>query len=175
MTLDASKSWAKSKITKYEWTFGDGTTATGRRVKRTYQTPGRHSEILKVTDTAGNVSYDFAVVIVYDRKEPKRHITTVHPNYYPTSSIRAGDPVTFKVRSFISGSSRDGKEVWDFGDGSKPVEVQSDGNAKKLAPDGYAQHVHRFQKPGDYVVHVRRKNEFGVIANGHLWIHVSPK
>lgn len=175
VTLDASKSWAAGKIAKYEWTFGDGAKATGKRVKRTYRTPGRHSEILKVTDTDGNVAYDFAVVIVYDRKEPKRHITTVHPNYYPTSGIRAGDPVTFKVRSFISGQSREGKETWDFGDGSPPVEVRSDGNAVKLAPDGYAEHVHRFQKPGDHVVRVQRTNAFGVVATGHLWVKVLPR
>ena len=144
VTLDGSRSWAAGKIAKFEWTFGDGTKAAGMRVKRTYQTPGRHSEILKVTDMQGNVSYDFAVVIVYDRAKPQRHITTVHPNYYPTTGIRTGDPVTFKVRSFISGQSREGKEVWDFGDGSAPVAVRSDGNAVKLAPDGYAEHIHRF-------------------------------
>ena len=175
VTLDASKSWADGKIAKYAWTFGDGTMAKGKQVKRTYSTPGRHSEILKVTDTDGNVSYDFAVVIVYDRDHPERHVTTVHPNYHPTSGIRVGDPVTFKVRSFISGQSREGYEVWNFGDGSSPVKVRSDGNAVKLAPDGYAEHVHRFEKAGNYVVRVQRKNEFGVVATGHLWVHVLPK
>ena len=173
-TLDASKSWAAGKILEYTWTFGDGTTAGGKRVKRTYKSPGRHSEVLKITDADGNVAYDFAVVIVYDRDHPTRHITTVHPNYHPTTGIRAGDPVTFKVRSFISGQSRDGKEIWDFGDGTAPLEVQSDGNAVKLAANGYAEHVHRFEKPGDYVVKVQRTNEFGVIATGHLWVHVAP-
>ena len=175
VTLDASKSWADGKIAKYAWTFGDGTMAKGKQVKRTYSTPGRHSEILKVTDTDGNVSYDFAVVIVYDRDHPERHVTTVHPNYHPTSGIRVGDPITFKVRSFISGQSREGYEVWNFGDGSSPVKVRSDGNAVKLAPDGYAEHVHRFEKAGNYVVRVQRKNEFGVVATGHLWVHVLPK
>lgn len=174
-TLDGSKSWAASKIAKYEWTFGDGTTATGKKVKRTYQTPGRHSEILKVTDDKGNVAYDFAVVVVYDRKHPERHITTVHPNYYPSLEIRSGDPVTFKVRSFISGQSREGYETWDFGDGSPPLKVRSDGNAKKLDPKGYAETVHRFKKPGDYVARVQRTNEFGVVATGHVWVHVQSR
>jgi hypothetical protein len=175
VTLDGSKSWATGKIAKYEWTFGDGTTATGKRVKRTYQTPGRHSEILKITDTQGNVAYDFAVVVVYDCKHPERHITTLHPNYYPSLDVRAGDPVTFKVRSFISGQSREGHETWDFGDGSPPLNVRSDGNAKKLDPKGYAETVHRFKNPGDYVIRAQRTNEFGVIANGHVWVHVQPR
>ena len=174
-TLDASKSWAAGKIAKYEWTFGDGSKATGRKVKHTYQRPGRHSEILKVTDTKGNVAYDFAVVVVYDRQHPERHITTVHPNYYPSFDVRTGDPVTFKVRSFISDQLRAGHETWDFGDGSPPLKVRSDGNATKLDPKGYAETVHRFEKPGDYIVRVQRTNEFGVVATGHVWVHVQPK
>ncbi len=175
VTLDGSKSWAAGKIARYEWTFGDGTMATGKRVKRTYAKPGRHSEILKVTDTAGNVAYDFAVVVVYDRRHPDRHITTVHPNYYPSLDVRTGDPVTFKVRSFISGQSREGHETWNFGDGSPPLNVRSDGNATKLDPKGYAETVHHFKKPGDYVVQARRTNEFGVVATGHVWVHVQPR
>ena len=58
--------------------------------------------------------------------------------------------------------------------GAAHIMVQSDGNAVKLAENGYAEHVHRFEKPGDYVVKVQRTNEFGVIATGHLWVHVAP-
>ena len=47
----------------YHWQFGDGATSTEPAVTRTYNTPGRHSEVLKVVDAQGNVSYDFAVVI----------------------------------------------------------------------------------------------------------------
>jgi hypothetical protein len=143
-------------------------------VERTYAEPGRHSEVLKVTDSQGNVAYDFAVVIVYDREHPERHIDTIHPNYAPSFGIRPGNPVTFKVRSFIPSGSRDGKEVWDFGDGSPKVEVQSDGNAVKLASDGYAETTHRFEKPGDYIVRVERVGEHGVRATGNLWVHVDP-
>jgi murein DD-endopeptidase MepM/ murein hydrolase activator NlpD len=175
VTLDGSKSWAAGKIAKYEWTFGDGTKAFGKKAKHTYNTPGRHSEILKVTDAKGNVAYDFAVVVVYDRKHPERHITTVHPNYYPSLGVRAGDPVTFKVRSFISGQSREGHETWNFGDGTAPLKVRSDGNAKKLDPKGYAETVHRFKTAGDYVVRAQRINEFGVVAAGHVWVHVEAR
>ena len=173
VTLDATKSWAASgEIAKYEWQFGDGSAAAGAKVERTYDTPGRHSEILKITTSDGDVAYDFAVVIVYDRENPDRHINTIHANYAPSFGIRAGDPVTFKVRSFIPSEPRNVKETWDFGDGSPLVEVQSDGNAKKLAPDGYAETTHAFEKAGDYIVKVERTNEHGVKSTGHVWVHI---
>jgi murein DD-endopeptidase MepM/ murein hydrolase activator NlpD len=189
VTLDAGKSWsAAGKIARYQWQFGDGSTAEGPQVKRTYDTPGRHSEVLRVTDDAGNVSYDFAVVLVADRGQPDRLVPSIHANYAPTLGLRPGDPVTFKVRTFNlprpaldktppspplpKGGMGGTKEIWDFGDGSPKVEVQSDGNAVQLAPDGYAVTTHRFQKPGDYVVRVERANAFGVKAVGHLHVHV---
>ena len=55
---------------------------------------------------------------------------SIHAAYAPTFGIKPGDPVTFKVRTF---RTTDGEETWDFGDGSPPVEVQSDGNVKALA------------------------------------------
>lgn len=176
VTLDATKSWAASgEIAKFEWQFGDGSAAAGAKVERTYDTPGRHSEVVKITTSDGSVAYDFAVVIVYDRENPNRHINTIHANYAPTFGIRAGDPVTFKVRSFIPSEPREVKETWDFGDGSPPAEVQSDGNAEKLAPDGYAETTHVFEKVGDYIVRVDRVSEHGVKSTGHVWVHVEPE
>jgi len=168
--LDGSRSWAASgEIASYEWQFHDGTTASTPRVDRTYAQPGRYSEVMRITDKAGHVAYDFAVVVVVDRKYPERRIPSIHPNYYPTSDIHPGDPITFKVRTF---NTTAGKESWDFGDGSSAVEVQSDGNAVKLAPDGYAATTHLYEKPGDYVVRVTRSNEHGIAAVGHLHVHV---
>ncbi len=170
-TLDGSRSWAASgKIVGYQWRFGDGSTANTARVQRKYARPGRYSEVLQVTDDAGHATYDFCVVIVVDRAHPQRLVPSIHPNYYPTQGIRPGMDVTFKVRTF---NTTVGSETWDFGDGSKTVEVQSDGNAVKLAPDGYAVTTHRFAKPGDYIVRVTRSNEHGVAATGHLHVHVA--
>lgn len=168
--LDATKSWTASGQTPmYQWQFEDGSTSAEPQVTRTYHSPGRHSEVLKITDEAGNVAYDFAIVLVMDREHPERPIPTIHANYSPTFGIRPGDSVTFKVRTF---NTTDNKEVWDFGDGSPKVEVKSDGNAVKLAPDGYAVTTHRFQAAGDYVVHVERANAAGARAVAHLHVHV---
>ncbi len=169
--LDGSRSWSESgKVNRYDWRLGDDSSATTAQVQRTYRKPGRYSEVLRVTDRSGNIAYDFAVVVVVDRQHPQRPIPSIHPNYYPTRGIRPGDDVTFKVRAFnVSG----GKETWDFGDGSPTIEVQSDGNAVKLAPNGYAATIHRYQRPGDYVARVTRTNEHGVSAIGHLHVHVT--
>lgn len=168
--LDASKSWSTTgKITKYEWTFCDGTKAKGSNIERIYERAGEYSEIVKVTDSAGNFAYDFAVVYVIDRKYPERVPPAIHANYYPTFGLRAGDEVTFKVRSF---GTQQGREVWDFGDRSAPVKVQSDGNVDQHNPAGYAMTKHRYGKAGDYIVTVRRSDENGYEAIGHLHVHI---
>jgi hypothetical protein len=81
--------------------------------------------------------------------------------------IRPGDPATFKVRTF---GTTDGRETWDFGDGSPKVTVQSDGNVDPHAKEGYARTVHRFEKAGHYVVGVERTNRRGFPAIGHVHV-----
>ena len=172
--LDGSRSWSRSgEIARYEWTFTEGGGASGPMVERSYDKPGMFSEALKVTDSAGHASYDFAVVQVVERQDPdpdtERVPPTIHPTFYPTTNLKPGDPVTFKVRTFRTTA---GKEKWDFGDGSPPVMVQSDGNAEMHAKDGYAVTTHSFEKPGDYLVSVERTNERGETALARLLVRV---
>jgi hypothetical protein len=138
-------------------------------VKRAYPKPGVYSEVMRITDAAGRIDYDFAVVNVVDPKTPKLVPPSIHAVYHPTFGIKAGDPVTFLVRTF---RTTDGKETWNFGDGSAKVEVQSDGNVVPLAKDGYARTVHRFMKAGHYVVRVERTNARGETAVGHVQVRV---
>jgi hypothetical protein len=169
-TLDGSRSWsAAGKIEHYEWTFTDGTTATGPQVERTYAQPGEYSEILKVVDAQGHVDYDFAIVLVIDRQLKGKFSPTIHASYAPTFSIHAGDPITFKVRTFFTDPLG---ETWDFGDGSAPVKVRSDANANAHAPDGYAETVHRFAKPGHYLVKVDHVGRGGAIVTARLHVQV---
>jgi murein DD-endopeptidase MepM/ murein hydrolase activator NlpD len=170
VTLDGSRSWsAAGKIDRYEWTFTDGTHATGPRVERRYEKPGEYSEILKIDDGLGRVDYDFAVVLVIDKATEGKSSPTIHASYAPTFDIHPGDPVTFKVRTFFTNPAG---ETWDFGDGSKPVKVRSDANASALAPNGYAETVHRYAKPGHYLVRVERAGEGGVPIAARLHVHV---
>jgi murein DD-endopeptidase MepM/ murein hydrolase activator NlpD len=175
VTLDGSRSWSKAgRIARYDWTFSDGSKGDGATVARTYARPGTYSEILKVTDRRGRVSYDFAVVQIAGKpvSETRRESTlapTMHASYFPTTGLRPGQPVTFFVRTCRTSF---GNETWDFGDGTEPVSVKSDGCAVEKAKDGYAKARHVFQKPGDYLVRVVRANERGEKATYHLFVPV---
>ena len=159
VVLDGAKSWTPTgKIVRYEWSFTDGNAGAGAAVERIYAEPGEYSEILKVTNSTGDVDYDFAIVQVIDKAAPALLPPTIHAAFAPTMNIHAGDAVTFKVRSFRTTA---GEETWDFGDGSEKVTVKSDGNVNSLARDGYALTQHRFARAGQYLVRVERTNERG--------------
>jgi hypothetical protein len=166
VTLDGSRSWAADKIERFEWTFTDGRTAKGARVTRRYDNPGVYSEILKVVDGQGRIDYDFALVQILDKEHPDRLPPSIHAAFAPTLGIKPGDDITFKVRSFRTAV---GGEVWDFGDGSPQVRVKSDGNAVKLAKDGYAVTTHRYAKVGHYLVRVDHVGKHGTaVARLHV-------
>lgn len=169
VTLDGTRSWAVDKITSFDWTLTGGARAKGAITERVYDKPGVYSEILRISDGAGRIDYDFAVVNVVDPKNPDKLPPSIHAVYHPTFGIQPGDPVTFMVRTF---RTTEGKETWDFGDGSPKVEVQSDGNVVPLAKDGYARTVHRFEKAGHYLVSVSRTNRRGETATTHLQVRV---
>ncbi|MCC7335834.1 MAG: peptidoglycan DD-metalloendopeptidase family protein [Pirellulaceae bacterium] len=169
VTLDGSRSWARARITGYDWTFTDGTTASGPIHERSYDEPGVYSEVLKISDDAGNTDYDFAIVNVLDPRQLDELPPTIHATYAPTFDIQPGDEVTFKVRTF---RTTDGHETWDFGDGTPKVEVKSDGNMVSLAKDGYAETHHKFKKSGIYVVRVERTDARGSTAVGHVAVSV---
>jgi murein DD-endopeptidase MepM/ murein hydrolase activator NlpD len=171
VTLDGSQSSGQKSLVRYDWAFTDGGTAEGQRVQRRYDLPGTYSEILKVTDSEGRVDYDCAVVLVFNRDEPKLLPPTIHAAYWPTQNLKVGQEITFAVRSYLIGAT-EGREQWDFGDGTPSVEVQSDGNAVKLAKDGYALTTHRYTRPGHYLVRVQRINDRGETAVGHVHVKI---
>jgi murein DD-endopeptidase MepM/ murein hydrolase activator NlpD len=175
VTLDGRRSWSRTgPIRRYDWTFSDGSTGRGPTVTREYGKPGTYSEILKVTDSRGLSSYDFAVVQVAGKPageaESEENLApTIHASYWPTVDTRAGQPITFLVRSC---RTTFGQETWDFGDGSAPVTVKSDGCAEEKNEQGYARTQHVFRKPGNYIVRVERANERGEKATFHLFVPV---
>ena len=171
-TLDGSKSRSMAgDIVSYEWKFCDGTTATGAIQQKQYNLPGEYSEVLKVTDTEGNVDYDFTVVQVYDRDRQVQTIPAIQPAFHPTLNIKPGDPVTFLVRTF---NTDVGHEVWDFGDGSPKVSVRSEKVDRQHYQQGkFAETIHSFSSPGHYLVSVERPDEFGLKAIGHLHVVVN--
>jgi len=175
VTLDGSRSWSRSgSIIRYEWTFGDGSKASGPIVTRTYGKPGTYSEILRITDNRGHSAFDFAVVQiaskpVFEQQDEASLAPTIHASYWPTLDVRAGQAVTFLVRTC---RTTHGQETWNFGDGSEAVTVKSDGCADEKAREGYARTQHVFRRPGDYLVKVERTNERSEKATAHLWVPV---
>ena len=167
-TLDAEKSVSfEGNIINYEWTFHDGTTATGKSVTKKYDHPGYYSEMVKVTDDKGNSEYDFIhVTVVYDNKPNKEYgYTTV--NYYPTFNIEAGQVITFKGRYF---NVFEGEDHWDFGDGSPEKITHS--NPDRYSHTGYAMLKHAYEKAGHYVVSFSRTTNEGIPATTQLSIEV---
>ncbi len=163
-----SKSFVGHIIT-YEWTFCDGTTTAGAVQKKTYEKPGEYSEILKVTDSKGNVDYDFTVVQVYNRKNPQAVIPVMQSAYHPTLDIRPGDPITFLVRTF---NTESGNEVWDFGDGSGQVRTKSYVDPERNTEGKFAETVHSYTEPGQYIVTVARSDSLGISAISHLKVQI---
>jgi len=149
------------EISKYEWTFSDGSTGSGPTATRTYDRPGQYSEILKVVDSRGHVDYDFTQIFVVDPRSPKELAPRLNANYAPTFRIRPFEPVLFKVRTW---NTKEGEEVWDFGDGTPPAKTRSDNE--------YARTVHRYAKPGHYVVRVERVGHTGAKGTAHLQVRV---
>jgi murein DD-endopeptidase MepM/ murein hydrolase activator NlpD len=169
--LDGSRSWSSAgEIQTYDWSFTDGSSGKGARVERRYDKPGAYCELLKVVDAQGRSAHDVVTVQVLGRGQTNNFPPTIHATYSPTFNLRAGDPVTFKVRTF---RTTFGSERWDFGDGSPAVEVRSDGNANPLGKDGYAVTQHRYAKAGRYIARVQRSNERGETAVARLVIDVS--
>jgi murein DD-endopeptidase MepM/ murein hydrolase activator NlpD len=174
VTLDGSRSWSRSgSIQSYEWTLSNSSKLPGPSARTTYDRPGTYSEILKVCDGAGHTAYDFAVVQVSarltGRVEEEDMPPTIHAAYAPTFDLRVGRPITFLVRTC---RTVEGLETWDFGDGTPPVTVKSDGCADPQGEHGYARTEHIYAKPGDYLVYVERSNRRGEKATARLHVSV---
>lgn len=169
--LDGSRSRSLvGDINGYEWSFSGGSRARGAVQHRVYEEPGEYSEVLKVTDSEGNIDYDVTVVQVYEREHPERAIPTIHASFYPTLDLDAGEPVTFMVRLF---TPEEGQAVWDFGDGTPPVTVQTEGITNENRIDGkYATTRHAFDRPGQYIVSIQGTDEDGITATTHLKVVV---
>ena len=63
----------------YEWTFGDGATATGATATHVYTTPGVYNPSLKVTDSAGGYQIVGTYVYVQDPMAPPTSLRATSP------------------------------------------------------------------------------------------------
>ncbi|MDP6677131.1 MAG: PKD domain-containing protein [Pirellulales bacterium] len=175
VTLDASRSWSikgPSHITTYRWLLTNGSNVESATVEHSYYRPGMYSELFSITDADGQTSWGRTTVLIVKNDDSAYKAPGIHATYHPTLDLKAGQEITFKVRTFQVAGQRSG-ETWDFGDGSDPVTVHSDGNANQHAPDGYAVTAHRFEKAGTYFVTVTRETEGGELLQERMALEIS--
>ncbi len=146
-------------ITSFQWTFHDGTQSGKPVVKKTYPKAGVYSEILRVKDNRGQEDTDFAVVHVLDGEKTLNLLPpSIHATYYPTENLKPNDEIYMKVRTF---RVRGGKETWNFDDGS---------TGETCSMNDYATISHHYDKPGMYIVTIKRDSNNGTSAMTHLKI-----
>jgi PKD repeat protein len=99
----------------YSWDFGDGATASGRKVTHVYAAGGTYTATVTARDPAGLTGTATVAVVVGN--PPGNQAPTVQAAADPASG---GAPLT--VRFSASGRDPEGGPlmyVWDFGDGGK--------------------------------------------------------
>ena len=111
VSFDASTSSdPEGAISKYEWGFGDGSTASGPSVSHSFTEPGNATVTLAVTDSGGKSD------------TVTRTVRVIRPNRSPTSAMRV-EPAAGSSSVAFSGRESDDPDgsvrqfVWDFGDG----------------------------------------------------------
>jgi murein DD-endopeptidase MepM/ murein hydrolase activator NlpD len=170
--LDGGFSWSRAgKIARYRWTLTGGGAAEGPVIETRFAAPGSYCEILEVTGADGAVAWDFAPVQVLDAAAKDKLPPLVHVAYFPSFGLRAGQQVTFKVRTFRTDP---GEVKLDFGDRSAPAILHGDGCLKALAKDGYAVATHAYAKPGNYFPVATHSGGHGLQATARLWLEVAP-
>jgi len=117
VTFDASSTTSGSgKNLTYNWTFGDGTSAEGVRVKKTFEKGGMYKVQLLVDDNQGTeCSGGCAYLDVKVNTAP----TANAGNDITMTCLRPGTPYTVTLSG--SGSDADGDDLtytWNFGDGA---------------------------------------------------------
>lgn len=99
-------------IVSYEWSFGDGATATGVDVSHIYTAPGTYVAVLKVTDNAGRVGVNTATVSVGATNPIALFVVSpTEPRVGQALSVNGSASTAGPGRSIVS-------YAWDFGDGT---------------------------------------------------------
>jgi PKD repeat protein len=100
-----------SKMKKWEWDFGDGTTGTGKETKHTYTTKGAKTIKLTVTNECDALFTTTTYLTVYCSSPTPSASTS-------SSNPKIGEEVTFTGGVGAADASKMKKWEWDFGDGT---------------------------------------------------------
>ncbi|MGE3845085.1 MAG: PKD domain-containing protein, partial [Vicinamibacterales bacterium] len=108
---------ADGAIVGYEWSFGNGATATGTTAAYTYTTPGTYLAVLAVTDNRG-ARYSQALWVTVTPASPVANRPPVAVATATPSSGRAPLPVTFSAAGSADPDGSVVSHTWTFGDGA---------------------------------------------------------
>jgi PGF-CTERM protein len=89
LSVDGSESTDNGEIESYEWSFGDGATATGETAGHSYSSPGSYEVTLAVTDTLGHTATTTHSVTVeepQDNEDPPADDPDPSPSPSPSPS-----------------------------------------------------------------------------------------
>jgi PKD repeat protein len=113
VTFDGSSSSdSDGSIVRWEWTFGDGTSATGAAVSKTYSANGGYSAVLKVTDDDGATAVTSRVITVAPNSAPNAVLVASQTSGHgPLSVTFTGTGSTDPEGGALS-------YTWAFGDGT---------------------------------------------------------
>jgi PKD repeat protein len=131
-------------IVNYAWSFGDGSTATGRIVDHEFDDPGNYLVTLTTTDSTGAKASRSKDVEV-----GAGEAATVEFTFSP-SSPGVDETVFFNASASIAAAGRDIVSYrWDFGDGSTGSGVTT---------------THTFTKAASFIVNLTVTDDAGVKA-----------
>ncbi len=112
VTFDGSDSSdADGKIEDYNWSFGDGSTANGKKVSYTYKTAGTYTATLTIIDDDLRTAADTVVITAHTGDPQAAFIATPPTGMRPLTVIFDASP-----SEDFDGQIED--YTWDFGDGT---------------------------------------------------------
>jgi PKD repeat protein len=103
----------------YSWNFGDGTTASGRIVTKTFTAAGKRTVTLTVTDAAGSGASTARTVTVAGVDAPTVTLTVA-----PDPPL-AGQPAVLTADADADDGHSIVRYSWDFGDGTTETTTSS--------------------------------------------------
>ncbi len=153
--FDGSESYSPNgDITRYIWSFGDGTIGFGETLYHTYTKKGNYTVTLTITDAYNQTDTTSIQVIV------------VKPNHLPCAIIytplmhaTVGENITFDGSLSYDPDGTITAWMWDFGDGSQA-------SGEKI--------MHRYTTPGNYTVTLTVTDNDKSVASNTTRIIVAP-
>lgn len=156
VTFDASASSdSDGTVDKYEWDFGDSSTATGKTAYHSYSAAGTYTVKLTVTDNSNLTnSTQKTITITSANQSPVAAFT------YSPENPKAGEKVTFDASSSSDSDGTIESYEWDFGN-------KSTGKGQKV--------YNTFTQNGDYSITLTVKDNSGATGTKTASLSVSPK